>query len=540
VHKVQRVLLNVRYLLCGFLLQGAGGRGRKESSPVASTVQNSSWIEDLDQRERKLFKEEVQEDYTVVQQRDAEFGSDIQSTERSATSARTGVASSQEDEMEKMRKQNALLLRQLEESRKEKEEMAIEMRDKVASDRRVQVQTLLDKGKGGRGGLGKEASLLGGSSNENKFVIADEQSKKKQKAPRKQAAKKQKAVTAVAEGLSPEVKSDAGGIPSGIVGGVEGTITEKCSVVEAMHEAAGMPMQSLEGDNALPGNRSFDTGTTETEPEDDVAMWGQGSDEEEGGISSSSSVSSNEYPVMIKIRGGFVEKEGERRCMLTIQYEADLKEGLFRNIPARLAVEDDPSHRILKWIIENKRRSAVWRDQVVAGIEATLDKGLYEGWEGWEPYIRKRIEDGFLAEKCRRWLEGGSHREARRTYVEVDATESPVKKKDLKKREAICNVTGVHDWKTERNGAYARKGGKKALTLTGVTCDGVEGKMICGKEFVEKLEDAINPGWCIVVSNKTPCKWCKDCKMALCVPCHDVLIGMKVKRCCRPRKLLDC
>jgi hypothetical protein len=220
----------------------------------------------------------------------------------------------------------------------------------------------------------------------------------------------------------------------------------------------------------------------------------------------------------------------------------DEKKERFRTIPAADAVEDDPSHHVLKWIIENKKGSKVWRDQVVARIEATLEKGIYDGWEGWETYIRKRVDDGFLEKKCKLLLEEGRNkRGAKKTYEEIDGAVSPLSIKNLEKRRLKCDVTGVHNWKTEGNGAYARKDAIRAYTLTGVVCDGEkEDGTKCGKEFVEKVEDAIDPTRCYVISQKSPCEWCMDCHLALCLPCHGRLLSKtSMKRCCRPVRKLE-
>jgi hypothetical protein len=43
-----------------------------------------------------------------------------------------------------------------------------------------------------------------------------------------------------------------------------------------------------------------------------------------------------------------------------------------------------------------KRNAAQWRKQVEEWIEAVKDNEIYNGWQGWEEYMRRRVKEGFL------------------------------------------------------------------------------------------------------------------------------------------------
>jgi hypothetical protein len=468
------------------------------SLDVKNVAGSNSWRDSLTPEERAIFKTEEPVEYPrVVEQGEKEQVLGVQPDTYGT-------------EKEKAMKLIEELQAQLQRAQRQEAEMKAELQNSLAFQRRGQLKTFVDKssmkGKvsvmdgGGNGGLKGEMDTLN---------------------PGSSIKKKRKNLINKAGGIG-EAKR-----------GRHATKGTKAIGTKKLNKTSDNASKS----NDITVNTSFDSQATETDPEDTPA-GGLVNNDEEDAISSNGSEGSDDYPVMLQIEKGFIEKEGMKRCMLSVQYEENGKKGPFRTIPATDAVEDDPSHRVLKWIMENKRCSEIWREQVVGRIQSTMDKGLYDGWKGWEEYIKRRVDDGFLDVKCNKWLEDGIRGKGKKSYDEVSASESPLKVRDLEKLKAICQRTGVHDFKTEGNGAYARKGGQKAYILTNVFCDGVEGRK-CGKEFVEKMEDAVNPLLCYVITEKTPCKWCKDCKLSLCVACHDILIAVPRKRSCRAIERLD-
>jgi hypothetical protein len=266
---------------------------------------------------------------------------------------------------------------------------------------------------------------------------------------------------------------------------------------------------------------SYDSQDTITEGGVGDSSFDMENDDDGGSLGSSSEM---DYPVLMEIKSGFVEKQGERRCMLELLYEED--KGKFRVISAADAVVDDPSHRILKWIMEKKSASSVWRDQVAAKIEEVKDNGLFDDWRGWDDYVRRRVADGFLDKKCMEKVDmDDKKRKRREIYVEVDGSKSPL----AKIKEGKC-MNRVHDWKEETNKAWARNDGEIAYCLTGLTCGGEVQGGTCGKEFVADKKAAKNPKTCVVIGSNNPCIWCPDCNLALCRQCHCNYIEVPVKR----------
>jgi hypothetical protein len=193
-------------------------------------------------------------------------------------------------------------------------------------------------------------------------------------------------------------------------------------------------------------------------------------------------------------------------------------------------VQDDESREVLKHIIERKKKELLWREQVEKVIEedAANKVGFHtNNWRGWEAYVREGVAEVFLKQHCLTICEdGGGKHGGRKSHFELLEPRSPLA---IKKQR--CDEKGeIHEFWEETRKSYAEKGSK--LLLDGMTCEGYKEK--CGREFVEKLDDAICRETAVPVGrNQNAAWWCRHCNYLLCTPCYHKWNNGKV--CCRRR-----
>jgi hypothetical protein len=174
-------------------------------------------------------------------------------------------------------------------------------------------------------------------------------------------------------------------------------------------------------------------------------------------------------------------------------------------------VLDDAEYKVLRWIVKNKSKSPIWRDQVTTAIQSSLHDNVtfFKDWVGWESFVKKMDEESVSVDG-----DGGGKRKAKKLCEKpgcIYELGSPLKWKK--------NPCTVHDWKPETNKAAARK--ETGNYLDNIKCEGYNKK--CEREFVEELHLA-KEGMGIVVSLKKPAYWCQDCKLVYCFDCHSAMM----------------
>jgi len=110
-------------------------------------------------------------------------------------------------------------------------------------------------------------------------------------------------------------------------------------------------------------------------------------------------------------------------------------------------------------------------------------------------------------EELAKMVEDGGGKQGKKPGF-ITVSESPIKKKG-----PHCKV---HDFVPECNKQYARKG--TGWCLDDIACEGF--KKTCGKEFVERIEEAKLLGNGLVVSLRHPAYWCKVCHLVYCSECY--------------------
>jgi hypothetical protein len=63
----------------------------------------------------------------------------------------------------------------------------------------------------------------------------------------------------------------------------------------------------------------------------------------------------------------------------------------------------------------------------------------------------------------------------------------------------------------------------KGYILCDVVCKGMDGK--CGKEFVVKENEAVDPTKACVPSGRNPAWWCEVCHVVYCTPCYQKCVS---------------
>ena len=177
-------------------------------------------------------------------------------------------------------------------------------------------------------------------------------------------------------------------------------------------------------------------------------------------------------------------------------------------MPATALVEDGEGYKELLWIIKNKGRSSVWKEQICRKIEELKNcewSHFYNNWVDWDTFIRNKVKEGVLSEKCLSMTEDGGGKQPAKASFEMELVQSPLKVKLPR-----CKI---HDLVEETNKRTAKKG--PGYILDGITCED------CNKEFVEQASDALNQQNAIVISYKSGAWWCQQCKMVLCSMCHN-------------------
>jgi hypothetical protein len=220
--------------------------------------------------------------------------------------------------------------------------------------------------------------------------------------------------------------------------------------------------------------------------------------------------------VVVDIKKGFVRKK-TGIYLLNIQY-TNPKDRIIE-VELEAALNDDQDHKVLKWIMENKKHDIKWRDAattIINKLSQTPDS-QYADWIDWETYVKTRVVTKFLAPECLTIFEdgGGKNRGTKCNNYSIEDPVSP-----LKIKTKPCNV---HCFKEEVKKQYARRG--TGWALDDVMCQGYDGHE-CGREFVESLCDAKVPEKAIIPGMATPAMWCSVCKLVMCKECYGVYLNV--------------
>lgn len=206
----------------------------------------------------------------------------------------------------------------------------------------------------------------------------------------------------------------------------------------------------------------------------------------------------------------------------------------YKEIPDRVvevcladAIEDDPEYKVLKWVMEYRKKDGRWRDQATQRIDLMKrqENSLFSDWVNWEDYVRNGVNEKKLKEHCLTIFEdGGGKKAANHSVIRIEGSPLIVKK-------TPCSV---HSFKEETNKTTARKG--SSWILDGIVCGGVAG-CDCGAEFVEQVEEATVKEKATIVSLREPAYWCSVCNLVLCHRCHLVYCDGQSRKGRRGRKL---
>lgn len=269
---------------------------------------------------------------------------------------------------------------------------------------------------------------------------------------------------------------------------------------------------SSDDDPVVEADCSFESGETETEIEKE--------DNEDD-----SSVGSNVMPSIHRIINGFMNKVGN--CTIRIAYDDNPKK-IFEDSAAGL-VEDDVTGEVLHWIMEKKKSSEKWREQITERINKLKGQdGVFKNWVGWEEYVKEGVEKGILSRNCLSILDDGGGKATARVTTTVVIAESP-----LQLKRPHCSV---HSFKEEGNPKTTTK--DKGYILSGVVCEGY-GDTLCGMEFVAKISEAIDPNKASIVRQTNPAYWCEVCHLVYCKRCYLKYVNNSTSKGNRKRACLN-
>ena len=205
---------------------------------------------------------------------------------------------------------------------------------------------------------------------------------------------------------------------------------------------------------------SFDSNTTITEIEEVFQTDSDSSDSDDG----------DEYPVVRKIISGYQDKKN-KLCMIKLTYEKRPTKVV--DCYVGNAVHDDEHHVVLHWVMENKWKAPIWKEQAEVGIlNSKSIGGIHKDWVDWTMYVKQKVEDGILTPACLGFLEDGGGKPKSKPISETVEAESPLKEKKTR-----CNHCF---FKEETNKCTAKR--SSGYILDGIVCEGYPNS--CGKEFV--------------------------------------------------------
>ena len=312
--------------------------------------------------------------------------------------------------------------------------------------------------------------------------------------------KKRGRIPAKAEGNSKKGHAKA----AGKVGNKKKTQSKKARVYETVVELPGF-VESF--DTAESNVVSLGNATTETEQTDEMEVNEELGEEDDDVIMELSDDES--VGEVGRIWDGYIT--ANKICELKITYVKNKKREDFL-VTAADAVQDDPTGKVLKWIVENRMNEPLWRDQVTERILKKKDDEFYPDWVDWETYVREGVEKGRFKKKCLSIFPGEVQPKkgrGRKGY-DLEIAESPLKSP------ARPPCVGAHYFIEETIKTNATRGGGN--WLDDVRCKGYTKE--CGREFVANMCEADCTEKACVIGLRNPAFWCKHCHITLCLPCH--------------------